>query len=357
MHTLQLQQCSKTHLPRLDTLRAFAVFLVLAYHLQPNVVPFGYLGVDIFFSLSGFLMTYLYFNAKAEKKDAQFTKQFLIRRFWRIYPPLMQTILFTLIISCLIFSPRLLLKTAKSAISAIFSFSNWSFYKSVSYFDIESIYKPLLHTWSLGIEEQFYIFFAVALYFRNKIPLHKLLLIAAVISFSIWCATSISLVIPSLHDSQILQIHKKPSSAVFYLTHYRVFQFALGGLTAYLYMHSVALPKRIELLAFVILSISFFLGVSSSYSHLSVIPLTIAVLLLIFNAPILDKIGHLRIVKYIARISYHLYLVHWPIIVFWRFITQKYFSSIELILCVILCFTLAELLFRSTNFMRYSKYE
>jgi len=173
------------HIARLDTLRAFAVSVVVLFHLLPHLAPWGYIGVDMFFSLSGFLMTLLYLQARASGQS--FTaSRFVARRFWRIFPALAITVLFTLLGSFALFASEHLLAASWSGLAALFSVSNWVFFAESGYFDTDAIFKPLLHTWSLGVEEQFYVLFALALGLQRALPLWSMLVLLSIVSFALW---------------------------------------------------------------------------------------------------------------------------------------------------------------------------
>ena len=135
----------RLHVPRLDALRAIAVASVLAYHLAPQLLPWGYLGVDLFFGLSGFLMGWLILAEHGAPRRKMVTK-FLRSRFWRIGPPLILTLLGSLLASMVLMSPGHLEEAAASAVTALLSVSNVYFFSQAGYFDTASVFKPLLHT-------------------------------------------------------------------------------------------------------------------------------------------------------------------------------------------------------------------
>lgn len=336
------------HIKRLDTLRALAVTVVVLFHLQPELLPWGYIGVDMFFSLSGFLMTWLFLLARADGKPFP-ARKFIARRFWRIFPPLSVTVLATLLVAALILSPTHLEEAATSGLAALLSVSNWFFFSQSGYFDTNTIFKPLLHTWSLGVEEQFYAVFAVALLTVRYVPLWVFLSVVAMVSTVLW-----SWVVLANFDTLLPTLHQEPFSALFYLPQYRAFQFALGGLAAYWAFRSNGhLPPRwLFPVAIGILFIGCWIATDEAAAHVSALIVTFGMILVMRDAPIFDRIADLVIVRYLARISYQLYLVHWPVVVFWSYLTGTSLGWVGTFFCGILSIILGDLLYRMTNPLR-----
>lgn len=331
-----------TKIYRLDTLRAFAVLIVVIFHLNSDFLPWGYIGVDMFFTLSGFLMSYLYLSSP----DEMTIKNFVKRRFWRLFPSLIIVVFFTIIISALVFSTYHLLETSKSSIYAIFSLSNFYFHSQSGYFDIDSNFKPLLHTWSLGVEEQFYFIFAILIFINRWICLKKSIIFLTLMSFSAWI-----LVVVSELSFIITPIHDEPFSSLFYLTQYRIFQFTVGGLTAYAFLSG---HIGLRIWGFLFLAVSAILASNISLAYLSAPVVALGMSGLMLNGSFLDNLATNTIISYFAKISYQLYLVHWPIIVLWQYITFSSLSWIEAILCSMICIISAHALHKSTDWMRYS---
>lgn len=153
----------------IDGLRAFAVLSVVLYHLEVSWIKSGFLGVDIFFVISGFLITKIIVR---DLQDGTFSiKNFYLRRVRRILPALIFILAFLSFFAWLILLPQDLLNYAKSMLSAIVSVSNLFFFKTLNfgYFATDSSTIPLLHTWSLGVEEQFYIAWPVILIILFKL--------------------------------------------------------------------------------------------------------------------------------------------------------------------------------------------
>ena len=156
------------YLNHVDALRAISVILVILFHLNPKVFSYGYLGVDIFFVISGYVITNSLYDQQINKKKSIF--YFYVKRIKRIFPILF-LVIFSFLISYIFLSP---LKGdtnffLESAISSLIGLSNIYFINNeINYFFTNEI-NPLLHTWSLGIEEQFYLIYPILLVFIFKI--------------------------------------------------------------------------------------------------------------------------------------------------------------------------------------------
>ena len=199
--------------PEIEGLRAAAVGAVVLFHSGFGVVSGGFLGVDVFFVISGFLITR---NIVYEMEGNEFRlSYFYWRRILRLFPASATTILATLLAGFVLLPPEEVKQLAHSAISAIFAVSNIYFWMHVGYFDTDAHLKPLLHTWSLGVEEQFYLVWApslaVGLRFIRRRGMLWLILAAAA---------------ASLMGATIVLDHDP--SAAFYLAPFQIFEFAAG---------------------------------------------------------------------------------------------------------------------------------
>ncbi|HEM1831060.1 TPA: peptidoglycan O-acetyltransferase OatA, partial [Listeria monocytogenes] len=147
---------SRKYVPSIDGLRALAVIAVIAYHLNFSWAKGGFIGVDIFFVLSGYLITNILLT-QWEKNQSLQLKQFWIRRFRRLIPAVYVMIV-VVVIYAVFFHPEILKNLRGDAIASFFYVSNWWFiFHNVSYFDSFGLPSPLKNLWSLAIEEQFYL--------------------------------------------------------------------------------------------------------------------------------------------------------------------------------------------------------
>ena len=207
---------NKNYRPDIDGLRAVAVLGVILFHAG---IPLhgGYVGVDVFFVISGYLITQIILRETKEKKFS--LKNFWVRRIRRILPAATLVTITTLCVGCLILDSTSFSSLGKSAIAQAIMIANVFFWRSSGYFSEASELQPLLHTWSLSVEEQFYVVFPVLFVFllrRNRWTL-SILGIASLASFaiSIWGVSS--------HPS-----------ATFYLLPTRAWELAAGALLAIL---------------------------------------------------------------------------------------------------------------------------
>ena len=153
--------------PSIDGLRGIAISLVLMFHIWPNYFSFGYVGVDLFFVLSGYLISKIIYT-KLEKDNFSL-KEFYRNRIRRIFPSLIIVLFSCLTFGYLFLFPNELENLAKHIKSSAFFYENFRLINEVGYWDEAAILKPLLHFWSLAIEEQFYIFWPLIFLFYIKL--------------------------------------------------------------------------------------------------------------------------------------------------------------------------------------------
>lgn len=300
--------------PDIDGLRAIAVLSVVFFHIGFEPFSGGYVGVDIFFVISGFLIT-----RKITKGilEGTFTiPGFYAGRVRRLFPALFFTLATTLIAGYFIFTPEHFDRLGESVLYAIASVSNFFFWMEAGYFDAEASIKPLIHTWSLAIEEQFYLVWPLALI---------LLLRSKRESFVVLFLLVIG--ISSLYFTQTWLV--SDAEGAFYLTPFRVVEFAIGALCVWLVRYTFRIPLIKEILVVVgTLMIAFPI---TTYSQNTVFPginallpcIGTAILIYSGNAPVMGRIFRNPLLVGIGLISYSLYLIHWPIIVFyknWKFL-------------------------------------
>ncbi|MES1159072.1 MAG: acyltransferase, partial [Terricaulis silvestris] len=200
----------------IDGLRALAVLPVLAFHA--GLAPFsgGFVGVDVFFVISGFLITGM---IVAEAEEGRFSLvRFYERRARRILPALIAMIALIAIPVSILLIPETLKAFGASAAAAVLSVSNIFFWREAGYFDLSAAQAPLLHTWSLGVEEQFYIFFPIYLVVMRRLTGWSWLRIIGALAI-------LSLIIGIV----LVRFSEK---AAFYLPMGRMWELALGGLLA-----------------------------------------------------------------------------------------------------------------------------
>jgi len=173
--------------PYLDGLRGLSVILVVLFHFFPDIFSFGFVGVDIFFLLSGYLITTIIIN-KIEKKTFSF-KEFYRNRARRLFPALIVVLVFALILGFFFLYPSEYKDLAKHIKSSALYYENFRLINEISYWDKDAFLKPLLHIWSLSVEEQFYLFWPITLIIiyisRLKKFLFEMILFLFILTFII----------------------------------------------------------------------------------------------------------------------------------------------------------------------------
>ena len=282
----------------IDGLRAIAVSSVVLFHINEAWLTGGFLGVDIFFVISGFLITGIIYEGLKQKSFSY--AGFYERRIRRLYPALIAMLVLSCIAAAFIYDAQKMADFGGSAIHALFGLSNFFFYFNADYFDVEASSRPLLHTWSLAVEEQFYIFWPLLLLVIIKLPaklriLALILLILASAAFGEW------------------QV-RADQSAAFYLLPARIAELAIGGLVAIMMKEFTFHTKVPNPVAAVIhvsciaLLIVFFIAYDESmlFPGLSALPPSIATALLLMF-PIRGPLSYFLnnpVFRWIGLISY-----------------------------------------------------
>lgn len=301
----------------IDGLRALAIIPVLLYHVGYSFFSGGYVGVDIFFVISGFLITKILVSDINNGTYSLIT--FYERRIRRIVPALACVMVFVLAASPFFLAPDEYSFLTREVIGTLLFSSNIVSYLKSGYFSTDAEQRPLLHTWSLGVEEQFYIVIPVILfiafkYFKSKVKI--ILVLCAFVSFAM------SILLTKIH----------PTSS-FYLLHTRFWELSAGALVAVGVLRSSTSPFYRELLSaagvFLILIAVFTFTSAMVFPGIIAIVPVLGTTLIILNAEntITGKILSLRPFVFIGLISYSLYLWHWPLIVFSR---DKYIVDLAL---------------------------
>lgn len=337
------------HRTDIDGLRAVAVLAVLLFHLRVSGFAGGFVGVDVFFVISGFLITRI---VAADIDAGRFSlAQFYARRARRLLPAFFTALAISSIAAFLMLTPQHLEGFANSLLAAAFGVSNILFWRESGYFDLAARMKPLLHTWSLSVEWQFYLawplLLSVSLYlFRQRMALP--VLVIAVLSFCLLLA---------FQDGSFWLVSQTPAadwiadgrSTVFYNTPFRVFEFACGAALVWL-------PKPRPVIAHEFLIVLGLVLMGSAIFWLDSgagVPAWNALVPTLGAAMVLcaDRSRWVSLVLcngpavYVGRISYSLYLVHWPLIVFCEYGLLRPLEPSEAVLVGSLSLVVATLLF------------
>ncbi|MFT3896014.1 MAG: acyltransferase [Anaerolineales bacterium] len=334
----------------IDGLRAVAVLSVVFYHAGMKLFSGGYVGVDVFFVISGFLITTIIVR-EIEAGEFSIIK-FYERRIRRIYPALYTTLLFILIAAYFLYNPEVFAQACKSILATIGFVSNILFWTQSGYFAAPATLTPLLHTWSLAVEEQFYIFF----------PLLVLLIMRYARK---WLKVSLG-ILALLSFFLSLYYIKQDASAAFYFPHLRAWELLIGGLLSInvvpVKIHST-LRHTLSIigLGMIIVSILSY-SENTSFPGASALLPTLGSALIIYSGmggeSLVGKILSWSPFVFIGKISYSFYLWHWPVIIFGRYFLIQNPTSLQMFLLVAASFLFSafswlvvERPFRSRSFL------
>nr|WP_183938252.1 acyltransferase family protein [Rhizobium paranaense] len=316
----------------IDGLRALAILPVVLYHAGIAGFSGGFVGVDVFFVISGFLMASL---ISGEIAEGDFSiLRFYERRVRRIFPALFAVLAASSVAAWLLLMPVELEYFARSLKAAALFTSNIQFEKESGYFDIGAQLKPLLHTWSLAVEEQFYILFPLLLLvisrFARRYAVHILLgLLIASFAASAW------------------EVFRTPAAA-FYLLQFRAWELLLGALLAFSVIPRPARPVMREGLAtlgiiLIVIAVFGFTDHTLFPGPAALLPCLGAALVIYAGAEygLAGRALRAKPLVFVGLISYSLYLWHWPIIVFSREIFGRELSPVQGGLIVVASLALA----------------
>jgi peptidoglycan/LPS O-acetylase OafA/YrhL len=294
--------------PEIDGLRALAVLAVVVFHAKLGLLPGGFAGVDVFFTISGFLITSII--VKEETAGHFSIVQFYERRVRRIFPALFVVVAFTYIVGAFLFIPTDYLALTRSGLGAILFYSNLLFANKAGYFAAASETQPLLHTWSLGVEEQFYIAAPlVLLLLYRKFPRFKAPVIALLFGASL--AVSVYGV-------------ETASRSVFYMPHTRAFELLVGVILAMGLVppaSSDRLRQGLGWFGLSLIAVAFlFFSNETPFPGLHALVPTLGAGLILYSTQN-GETGVSRLLSVpamvgVGKISYSLYLWHWPLLAF-----------------------------------------
>lgn len=304
---------SLAYRPDVDGLRAVAVVAVLLFHIWPGLFPGGFLGVDVFFVISGYLITRI---VAGQIRTGTFSfASFYARRVRRLLPALLVMLVVVMVVGWLLLLPSDYLATSRAAVATTLISSNFVFWRVLQegYFAPDAKLNPLLHTWSLGVEEQFYLLYPLLLYLcARRAP--SMLRPCVAIGIAVSLGASIALV-------------ERHSVAVFFLAPFRAWELLAGAALAVGLVPPTQgkIPRAVISalgLAAIAAGVIFYEEISAVPAVTGLLPVAGAAAAIhtggpdgLFKTSILSS----RPLVYLGLISYSLYLWHWPIVVFTKY--------------------------------------
>jgi peptidoglycan/LPS O-acetylase OafA/YrhL len=318
----------------IDGLRALAVIVVIIYHLNPTLLPGGFTGVDIFFVISGYVVAKS-LNSRRGQALGPFITDFYKRRILRIYPALLVCLILTSIIVVLLIPQSYVGRTIEdTALSAFFGVSNFILaFNTDSYFSPGAEFNPFIHTWSLGVEEQFYLIFPFLFYLWMK----------KTVRYSMHILLLISLTLSYYHTST-------DGNHAYYLLTSRFWELAAGAILykthqSYVFDQKALKSAILTTVGFIAIIISLAFSDKLHFPFPWAILSVLGTCLLIHSivqqnhqSPKTLKIFESTLAVHIGKLSYSLYLWHWPTFTLFRWTTGLE-SVTEITLAILITYT------------------
>ncbi|WP_350608030.1 acyltransferase family protein [Pseudoalteromonas sp. MER144-MNA-CIBAN-0113] len=316
----------------IDGLRALAILPVLFHHSGLHLLPGGFAGVDVFFVISGYLITTILLKEISEGKFS--LSSFYERRARRILPAMAFMIVVSSFLSFFFLDPASMKMLGYSIVAVSTFMANIFFFLKLDYFNPSAELNPMLHMWSLAVEEQFYLFFPFILLLLTRFKKH------------IFLALSVILIISLL--SMFLTSNQ---SVNFYLIHTRAWELLAGSICSVLITKNAlsaineSLKGWLSILAILLLIISY-----STYSYeyafpgwFTILPVISTALIILFASEnnIVGKMLSSKILVFIGLISYSLYLWHQPIFAFAKLMTLESLTNELIALSMLIVFLLS----------------
>ncbi|MGY1767574.1 acyltransferase family protein [Geodermatophilus sp. SYSU D00779] len=336
------------HKPRLDIqgLRAIAVGLVVAYHLRPDVLSGGFVGVDVFFVISGFLIVGS-LGREAARTGTISLIDFYTKRIRRLLPASTLVLLVTMLATIVLMPVSRWQGTAEGLVAAALQAQNWALALSSGYGAATEAVSPLQHYWSLAVEEQFYLVAPLLLmalcWLAGRIGRPRA---------SVLVAGLVVLTVASFAHSVTFSLSHHDTA--YFATTTRMWELTAGGLLALLGAHIRLTPVARAVagwagLGGIALSALTFTTAMAFPGWVALVPVLGAVLVIVAGTPadpdapvgLVPRLLSTRLMTYVGDTSYSLYLWHWPVIVFSGFLMQRPPTKVECLLLIALSLGLA----------------
>ena len=352
----------QTYLPHIDGLRALSVILVILFHFNVGVFTGGYIGVDVFFTISGYLIIGSIVSQLGQGKFSPL--DFWQRRIRRLVPAILATLALCFIAGFIIMSPANFEHLARQSFFALFSIINFTLLGKGDYFDQSSLDESLVHFWSLSVEEQFYLAFPllallVFSFVKKKENFKK------VIGVLLFILSVISLIAAEY------MIRTGFKSAAYYMMPTRFSQLALGGLLA-IYLQSPqsekftkGVPETAQALItamglILIICVSIFFTANTPFPGFNSLWPTLGALAVLASGgrsgSLIKNILENKLSSYLGKLSYSLYLVHWPVWVFLCYYVNHFYDGLSVLIPVFVTIGLSALIYHFVETpIRFSK--
>jgi peptidoglycan/LPS O-acetylase OafA/YrhL len=327
----------------LQGLRAIGVLLVVAYHLWPDRVPGGFIGVDVFFVISGYLMATHLINTHTDSIRSAVV--FWSKRVKRLLPVALFVLAAIVVVSRLVAPETQWLDNAYNVLASVFYVENWKLAAtSVDYLAMGSAPVPTQHFWSLAVEEQFYIFLPflmIFIYWIAKKTRRNILSVAL---------SGFGLVFLASFIFGIWQTINQPEIAYF-ATQTRIWELMLGGLVAVFLMYRPK-PMGTDLAvllswlgtAMIFVAAAIFSGATAFPGYMALLPVVGAALVVLANTSdsrSADRAFRLKPMQWVGDRSYSIYLWHWPIIILAPYVLQAQLTTVGKVAVIALSLVLA----------------
>lgn len=338
----------------IDGLRAIAVLSVLFFHIDISLFSGGFVGVDIFFTISGFLITSILLKAK--QSDSFSFREFYARRAFRILPAYLVLVFVTTIVGLVLLAPvayKLLLESTIA--SSLFASNVYFLFTLGGYFSAAAHELPLLHTWSLSVEEQFYLLMplAVVLWFKIACEAKRLWVLFGVFVLSVL----VSILLTGIHQK-----------TAYFVVFSRAHEFLIGSILSVLLMKygkTLVPSKMVSNFVFsisvitLILSTIFINAKLAFPGYLALIP-CLATVLVIYSGLNEKCLSHKllgnKVMVFVGLLSYSLYLYHWPVVAYAKYVGVEFTPAIQFLI-VLTSFVFAYLSQRFVeNKVRYASW-
>lgn len=319
--------------PDIDGIRAIAVLAVILFHYGIGALSGGFVGVDVFFVLSGYLISSVIFG-QLDKNKFEFA-QFYFRRVRRLFPVYLVVMLVTFLFAYGFMLPRDFREFGQSLLASTLYMSNILFYMEAGYFDTASHLKPLLHTWSLSVEEQFYLVFPFLAWAFSRAPKKFVVAIFGLLTISSFIAASVFIT--------------RDNSAVFFLYPTRAWEMFLGTLLALRVIpntQSLRLNNVLSVIGLLLIIVPIVVfDEQTLFPGLNALWPCLGTVLLLYSGD--NRLGWVykllstRAPVFIGKLSYSLYLWHWPVYVLYAYNKPEGVEAFDIVLMATVTFGLS----------------